>query len=330
MTAAQPISRQAEPSFDELMNTLVGRILDHAHGEGFIASAVPGLELVRADSPTGCMGSRVYEPALCLIAQGAKTVWLGDRQIDYGPLNCMVSAVPLPILGKVTDASPQKPYLGIKLTVDAQEVADLMLAMGAPVARASEDECPDGVCGLGLARADAGMLEAMARLVGLLDTPWDIAILAPLVRREILYRALVGELAPYMRKFALADGQTQRMSRVIAVLKERFMEPLRVRDLAELVNMSESSLFHSFKQVTRMSPLQFQKRLRLHEARRLMLAEGMEAATASFRVGYSSPSHFSREYSRMFGVPPRADVTQLRGELPETAQQPVMSSRTLA
>ncbi len=323
MTAAQPIPRHAESSSEALMNTLVARILAHADEEGFIASAIPGLELVRADSTTACMGSRVYEPALCLIAQGAKTVWLGDRQIDYGPLSCMVSAVPLPILGKVTDASPQTPYLGIKLTIDPQEVTDLILAMGLPVARQPEEElCPEGACGLGHVLADRGMLEALSRLVGLLDTPQDIAILAPLVRREILYRALVGELAPYMRKFAMVDGQTHRMGRVIEVLQARFREPLRVGDLADLVSMSESSLFHSFKQVTRMSPLQFQKRLRLHEARRLMLAEGMEAATASYRVGYSSPSHFSREYSRMFGVPPRADVIKLRGDLPAATPAP--------
>ena len=123
-----------------------------------------------------------------------------------------------------------------------------------------------------------------------------------------------------MRRFASADSQAHRISKVIAVLKDRFTEPLRIRELAEQANMSESSLFHSFKQVTRMSPLQFQKKLRLHEARRLMLSEGLEAATASFRVGYESPSHFSREYSRLFGAPPRADVIKLRGETPQAVR----------
>ncbi len=265
------------------------------------------------------MGSRVYDPALCLVAQGAKTLWLGDRRIDYGPLSCMVSAVPLPVLGKVVEASPQKPFLGVKFTVDPQEVTDLVLAMGAPGVPQREDACPDGACGMSRVLADRGMVEAMSRLVSLLDTPRDIAILGPLIRREILYRALIGELAPYMRKFVTSDSQTHRVSRAIEVLKARFTEPLRVRELADMVNMSESALFHSFKQVTRMSPVQFQKRLRLHEARRLMLAEGAEASTAGFRVGYGSPSHFSRDYSRMFGVPPRTDVSQLRGELQHAA-----------
>ena len=138
-------------------------------------------------------------------------------------------------------------------------------------------------------------------------------MLAPLTRREIIYRSLIGEMEPRMRKFASIDSQANRISRVISTLKDRYSEPLRVKDLADSANMSESTLFHSFKQVTRMSPLQFQKKLRLHEARRLMLTEGLEAATASYRVGYESPSHFSREYSRLFGAPPRADVSKLRG-----------------
>ena len=165
-----------------------------------------------------------------------------------------------------------------------------------------------------MAQVDLGILDAMTRLVRLIDSPADARVLAPLIQREIIYRALIGEMGSRMREFVSADSQSNRISKVIAVLKDRFAEPLRVRELAEDVNMSESTLYHSFKQVTRMSPVQFQKKLRLHEARRLMLSEGLEAATASYRVGYESPSHFSREYSRMFGAPPRADVIKLRGE----------------
>ncbi|WP_234375936.1 MULTISPECIES: helix-turn-helix domain-containing protein [unclassified Halomonas] len=138
-------------------------------------------------------------------------------------------------------------------------------------------------------------------------------MLSPLARRELIYRALMGGLGSRMRRFATTDSQANRIARVIYTLKENFTQPLRIRELAAAANMSESTLYHSFREVTRMSPLQFQKKLRLHEARRLMLAEGLEAATASYRVGYESPSHFSREYSRMFGAPPRADVSQLRG-----------------
>ena len=321
MSVVQPVFETPDDEIDQLANTLSRRIQKWAPEEGLTPTAVPGLELVRANSSlTNCIGSTVYDPSLCLIAQGSKRIWLGDREIDYGPLSCMVSAVHLPVLGKITEASAERPYLGLKLAVDAQEVTDLVLELGEGLSEMEERGCAETACGLGRVQAEKGLVEAMLRLVSLLDSPQDIRILAPLVRREIFYRALVGEIGLHMRKFAVADTQTHRISKVIAVLKDRFTEPLRVRELADMVNMSESSLFHSFKQVTRMSPVQFQKKLRLHEARRLMLAEGMEAATASFRVGYGSPSHFSREYSRLFGVPPRTDVSKLRGELPQTAR----------
>ena len=298
-----------------LGETLTRKILRWAPLDGLQPSAIDGLELIRSDSPTTCVSS-VYEPSLCLIAQGGKTVWLGDKEIVYGPLSCLVSSVHLPVLGQVTEASKDKPYLGVKLAVDPQEVTDLILELGEDLPD-PEEECPDISCGLCRSQAENGMVEAVTRLVSLLDSPMDARILAPLARREILYRALIGETGARMRKFASADSQAHRISKVIAVLKDRFTEPLRIRELADQANMSESSLFHSFKQVTRMSPLQFQKKLRLHEARRLMLSEGLEAATASFRVGYESPSHFSREYSRLFGAPPRADVIKLRGDAPQ-------------
>lgn len=281
--------------------------------EGFFETAIPGLELFRVDAPTPCM-SVVYEPSLCVIAQGRKTIQLGDREIVYGPLSYMVSSVDLPVNGRVVDASPEDPYLAVKITIDPAEVAELVVQLGDAAPPAQPNDCPYAACGLCIAQVDLGILDAMTRLVRLLDSPQDAKILAPLIQREIIYRALVGEMGPRMREFVSAGSQAHRVSRVIAVLKDRFSEPLRVRELAENVNMSESALYHSFKQITRMSPLQFQKKLRLHEARRLMLSEGLEAATASYRVGYESPSHFSREYTRMFGAPPRADVVRLRGE----------------
>ncbi len=300
----------ARQDIDRLGEKLQQSVQRHIHEEGTNASAIDGLFLNRADAPTQCT-SAIYDPCVCVVVQGSKTVWLGDREIIYGPFSYLLSSVHLPVLGQVTEASQQQPYLAIRLDVDPQEVADLVLQLGDPPPEAT---CPEVTCGLCRAQTDFALLDAVARLVGLLDHPEDAAILAPMVKREILYRLLIGEMGARMRKFAAADSQAHRVSKVIAVLKDRFTEPLRIRELAERANMSESSLFHSFKQVTRMSPLQFQKKLRLHEARRLMLSEGLEAATASYRVGYESPSHFSREYSRMFGAPPRADVSKLRGE----------------
>lgn len=288
--------------------------------QGIQSSAIDGLELIRSDQPSNC-GSSVYEPSLCFVIQGTKTIQLGDREITYKPLTYLASSVHLPVLGRIVDATPEHPYLAVKLTVDPQEVADLVLELGDKAPSLDHSPCPAVECGLCITYMDELMQGALYRLLSLLDSTGDIPILAPLARREIIYRAMIGEMGPRMRKFAAADSQSHRISTVISALKDHYAEPLRIRELAEAANMSESTLYHSFKQVTRMSPLQFQKKLRLHEARRLMLAEGLEAATASYRVGYESPSHFSREYSRLFGAPPRADVTSLRGE--RRAPEPV-------
>ncbi len=299
---------QAEPMCRELADLVAARMTQ----EGVYETDIPGLELFRVDAPTPCM-STVYEPSLCVIAQGRKTIQLGDREIVYGALSYMVSSVDLPVNGRVVDASPDNPFLAVKISINPAEVAELVLQLG-DAGPTEPVDCPYSACGLCIAQVDHGILDAMTRLVRLLDSPTDARFLAPLIQREIIYRALAGEMGSRIREFVSTDSQSHRISRVISVLKDRFAEPLRVRELADDVNMSESTLYHSFKQVTRMSPVQFQKKLRLHEARRLMLSEGLEAATASYRVGYESPSHFSREYSRMFGAPPRADVIKLRGE----------------
>lgn len=299
-------------SADLLCRQLTDLVSERLTHEGFFETSIPGLELFRVDGPTPCM-SVVYEPSLCLLVQGRKVLQLGDREIIYGPMSYMVSSVDLPVNGRVVDASPSNPYLAVKISIDPADVAELVMQLG-DSGPSETGDCPYSSCGLCVAQVDFGILDAMTRLVGLLETPAHARVLAPLIQREIIYRALVGEMGPRMREFVSSDSQSNRISRVIAVLKDRFAEPLRVRELAADVNMSESALYHSFKQVTRMSPVQFQKKLRLHEARRLMLSEGLEAATASYRVGYESPSHFSREYSRMFGAPPRADVVKLRGE----------------
>ena len=281
--------------------------------EGLYETDIPGLNLFRADAPTSCM-STVYEPSLCVIAQGREIVQLGDREIVYDALSYMVSSVDLPVNKLVVDASPENPFLAVKINIDPAEIAELVLQLGDAAQGSNTIDTPHSACGMYVAQVDLGILDAMTRLVRLLDSPNDARVLAPLIQREIVYRALVGEMGPRMREFASANSQSNRIFQVISVLKDRFAEPLRVRQLAEDVNMSESALYHSFKQVTCMSPLQFQKKLRLHEARLLMLREGLEASTASYRVGYESPSQFSREYSRMFGAPPRTDMIKLRSE----------------
>ncbi|EHJ93279.1 AraC family transcriptional regulator [Vreelandella boliviensis] len=276
-------------------------------------TAIAEVQLVRTDAPSS-FHCAVYEPCLSFVIQGSKTVLLGDKEIVYTGPSYMASAVHLPVVGRIDHASPEKPFLAVKVSVDPQEVAGLILELGDKAPLGGNDAiCPEMDCGLTSAPMDARMQGALFRLLSLLDSPEDIKVLSPLARRELIYRALMGALGPHMRRFAASDSQASRIAQVIYTLKEHYAQPLKIRELADAANMSESTLYHSFRQVTRMSPLQYQKKLRLHEARRLMLAEGLEAATASYRVGYESPSHFSREYSRMFGAPPRADVSQLRG-----------------
>lgn len=276
-------------------------------------TSIEGVQLIRADTATN-FSCGVYEPCLCFVIQGSKTVQLGDREIHYHGLSYMANALHLPVLGRIDVASPESPYLAVKVDIDPQEVTGLILELGDKAPPVGADQlCPEMDCGLNSAPMSLHIQGALYRLLMLLDSPDDLQIMLPLVRRELIYRALTGELGSRMRRFASTDSQANRMMQVIDTLQENFAQPLRISELAARANMSESTLYHSFRQVTRMSPLQYQKKLRLHEARRLMLAEGLEAATASYRVGYESPSHFSREYSRMFGAPPRADVTQLRG-----------------
>jgi len=280
---------------------------------GFHTTAIDDLTLHRCDEQRICEPC-MYEPALAFVIQGAKLVEYGDQQAIYGPLDSVACSIHLPVSGRFVEANEAKPFLGIKVRLNTEELTALLMDAGEhPSQKYVPETNGDVVCGLNRSRMDHNMQVAILRLVSLLASPKDIPILAPLAIREIVYRALNSELGPSLRKFAAIDSQANRISQVINTLQFRFSEPLRIAELANEVNMSESSLYHTFKKVTRMSPLQFQKKLRLQEARRLMLAEGLDAASASFRVGYESPSQFSREYSRMFGAPPREDVSKLRG-----------------
>lgn len=249
----------------------------------------------------------VYQPSLCVVVQGRKRALLDGEVFHYDALNYLVVSVTLPVMGQVLEASAERPFLGLRLDLDLEEIARLMLEVGgrgaAPV---------DTDRGLFVARMDEPLLDAVLRMVRLLDAPEDIAALAPVVRREIYYRVLRGELGRRLVDLAESNGGSHRIVRAIEWLKQRYAAPLRIEELADEVYMSPSALHHRFKAVTAMSPLQYQKHLRLHEARRLMFAEGLECAAAGHRVGYASPSQFSREYRRLFGAPPRVEIARLR------------------
>jgi AraC-like DNA-binding protein len=291
---------------EQKLAELAERIERFAPQDGTHTTSIGSLHLHRSSAPSEPI-RLVHQPALAMIAQGAKRVMLADEVYHYGPAHFLIVSVNLPVSSQIVQASPKAPYLGLKIDLDPGVISDLLLDMQPPGAR---DRTPSR--GLAVSRIEAPLLDAVLRLLQLLDTPQDIAILAPLMLREITYRLLMGEQGARLRQIAAEDGQAQRIAAAIHWLQQNFTRPLRIEALARQVHLSASALHHQFKAVTAMSPLQYQKQLRLQEARRLMLAEALDAATAGYRVGYESPSQFSREYRRLFGAPPQTDVASLR------------------
>jgi AraC-like DNA-binding protein len=271
-----------------------------------VVTAIPGLTLARRTEPSPPV-SIMYEPRICVIAQGAKRVLLSDETYEYDPQHFLITSVDLPTMVQVIKASPEKPYLGLLLNLDQRELSQLMVDSHLPPPRAQQSSR-----GMAIGEVTLPLLTAFQRLIDLLADPKDIPILAPNIQREIFYRLLVSDQGARLRQMASAGSQSQQIARAIDWLKGNFTRPLRIDDLAAQVNMSTSTFHHHFRAVTAMSPLQYQKWLRLSEARRLMLAEDRDATTAAFQVGYESPSQFSREYGRLFGAPPLRDITNLR------------------
>ena len=311
-TAAAPFPSDArhQPETDAQMEhqraELADLIARHAPDDGSFQTAIKPLFMVRHDRPSQSVPS-VVQPALCIMAQGRKDVTLGGELYTYDPLNYLVVSVALPISGKIIYATPEEPHLALRLEIDPADI-NALIAEAGPMGVPSR---PSGR-GMYVERIDTHLLDAVLRLIRLLDSPKDIAMLAPLIKREILYRLLRGSEGYRLYEIAISSCQTHRVTQAIKWLNEHFQQPLRIDELAREVNLSVSTLHHRFKAVTAMSPLQYQKQLRLQEARRLMLAEGIEASAAAYRVGYESPSQFSREYSRLFGAPPLRDLARLR------------------
>ena len=299
---------QAEPSADmeKQRAELAAIIRRNTTDDGSYETAIGSLYMSR-HTKSHDFAPVLAQPALCIMAQGRKEVRLADEFFNYDPLNYLVVSVSMPLSGRVVNVSPEEPILAVRLDIDPAEITALIAdagPMGVPTR-------PTGR-GLYVEKIDSAMLDAVLRLARLLDAPKDIAMLAPLIRREILYRLLRSPQGHRLYEIAIANSQSHRISQAIKWLNGNFEQPLRIDDLAKEVNLSVSTLHHRFKAMTAMSPLQYQKQLRLQEARRLMLAEGLEASAAGYRVGYESPSQFSREYSRLFGAPPLRDLARLR------------------
>jgi AraC-like DNA-binding protein len=271
-----------------------------------VETVITGLTLYRRNEPSEPI-SIMYEPRICVVAQGAKRVLLGDETYVYDAHHFLITSVNLPTFAQIIKASPEKPCLGLILKLDQRVMSQLMVDSNLPPPRPQQSSR-----GMATGEVTLPMLSTFQRLIDLLAEPKDIPILAPIIQREIFYRMLIGDQGVRLRQMASVGSQSQQIARAIDWLKGNFTQPLRINELASQVNMSTSTFHHHFREVTAMSPLQYQKWLRLSEARRLMLAEDRDATTAAFQVGYESPSQFSREYGRLFGAPPLRDITSLR------------------
>lgn len=270
-------------------------------------TAISALNLFRFSRPSEFLHS-VFKPVVCLVAQGSKRMMLGDEMYIYDPSRYLLVTVDLPVASQVIEATPAAPYLSLSLDIDTAQVGALIAEMKLP------DTPNRATSGRGIAVGclDALLQDAFLRLLRLLEQPQHIDVLAPLIMREIFYFLLVGDQGDKLRRIAFGSGETQNIVRALHWIKHNFAQPLRIEEIAREVHLSPSAFHHNFKALTAMTPLQYQKQLRLQEARRLMLGDALDAATAGLRVGYESASQFNREYHRLFGDPPRRDIARLR------------------
>lgn len=289
-----------------LEKELLGLVEAFTDEEGLNASVIPKLSFFKTTQPNITL-PLVYEPCLCIIVQGEKDVVLGRDVYRYGAMEFLVASVHLPIVGTVTRASLAKPYFVIQIDIDIKQISELLLRMERPSIINSRSEC-----GLFIGKVDNALKESVGRLAKLLYTPEDIPMLADNMLLEVYYRLLRSDYGAAIVQSALKGSPMQRISVAIEKLRRDYCLPVAVDDLAKLTGMSVSSFHAQFKSVTNMSPLQFQKTIRLMEARQFMVANNAGAETAAYRVGYESASQFSREYARMFGCPPGRDISRLR------------------
>ncbi len=284
---------------------LAEKIARWTAGKNLHESAIPGLNLHRWETPTEPT-SYMLAPSICLIGQGRKRLFLGEETYVYDKHRYLITSVDLPVVTQIIEATPAKPYLGLTMDMDLRVIAQLMLDNHMSSAQQSKDRR-----GIAVSEVSIALLDAFNRLLDLLEQPNDIPALAPLIQREIFYRLLQGEQGSRLRQITSIGHHGYQIAKAIDWLKANFSKPVKVEDLAGKVGLSVSAFHNHFRSMTAMSPLQFQKKMRLNEARRLMLTEHIDASKAAFEVGYESPSQFSREYSRLFGAPPMKDIKTL-------------------
>jgi AraC-like DNA-binding protein len=292
---------------------LARKIAAHIHLDGRETTAVPGLCLYRGSVPTDCT-SAAYEPELIVFVQGEKRINIGGTTLVCDASTFLLTSIEMPVISQVTKASREEPILALLLRLEMTTVREILSQE-----EFQEPEAVSGARGMAVGETSVELLDACSRLLNLLDAPQDSPFLGNLIQREIIYRLLRGPQGMHLRAIATLGEQSNRTAKAVAWLRENFAKPLRVEELASVAQMGVSTLHHHFRSLTAMSPLQYQKQLRLHTARVRMIADGLDAASAAFEVGYESPSQFSREYSRFFGKPPMRDIKVRRGANAATA-----------
>ena len=283
-------------------------LISHALTEDGEFQVLEGVYLGRVST----VGDKVYsvlEPSLCLIAQGSKVVLLGGSRYQYNPLSYLLTTIELPRISQVVDASKEEPYLSLRLELDPNLVGSVMIEAGY-----SAKKRTSGAEATRVSPLNMELLDALVRLIRLIDHPGDAPFLMPLIKRELIFLLLKDDQADQLLHLTISEGYTSSIAWAIEQLRQNFDQSIRMEELAQQLGMSLSSFYQHFKSVTSMTPLQFQKQLRLQEARRLMLNENLDASSVAYRVGYNDAAHFSREYKSLFGTPPRRDVQRLRDE----------------
>lgn len=290
---------------DELQRA-VKRYTDMANGESPYNTAIDGFTLLRSDHQRPPR-PLIFRPALCAAVQGAKSAIFADRRLEYRAGQALLVSVEMPGIGTVLEASPEEPFLGIVVELDLAIMREVLREM--PNGPSGDASSGHGVC---VTEFSGPLADCALRMMRLLDTPEAIPILSPGIMREICYWILSSPQGADVVRMLIANSHEQNVIRAIHSLRAQFAETVRIEDLAAIARMSPTAFHRHFKAITSMTPLQYQKQLRLIEARRLMFSEAINAETAAFQVGYESPSQFNREYVRMFGVPPRRDISSLR------------------
>ncbi|KEQ02771.1 AraC family transcriptional regulator [Pseudorhizobium pelagicum] len=277
----------------------------HSRGDR-TTTAIPCVSLLTAERTTE-PAAGMTELVMCLVLQGAKAISCGENELHYAAGSYFIASIEIPVFGRVSQASDQKPFLGIGFNFDPRQIAELVMEM-------PDVRDPEYLCGLGVSQSDPQLEEAFLRMVRLLDRRGEIPVMAPILEREILFRLLQGPQGAKLRQIAQVDGRQSQVRRALAWIRDHLTEPFKVEDLARMAGMSVSVFHRHFKAATTMTPIQYQKRFRLHEARRQLLGTPGDATRVAFAVGYESASQFSREYARLFGLPPARDAARLRAK----------------